>query len=264
MLRVNEYVKVSNVEEAYELLKKNRLNRIIGGMLWLKMQDITVPTAIDLSGCGLDQIEENENEITIGAMVTLREIETNPLTSTLYNGMIKTSVKDIVGVQFRNLATIGGSIFSRFGFSDILTSLLCLPVDVVLHHAGRVSLKEFVNMPYDRDVLTHIIISKKDGNACYLSERRSATDFPVLAVAVSYIENTWNIAIGARPKKAHLLTTTLSKEISDEELKTLCTEILETMEFESNMRASKQYRELLAETLTLRAIRSIMEVSKCK
>ena len=43
-------------------------NRVLGGMLWLKMEKISVGTAIDLSALGLDTIEETDTEFAIGAM----------------------------------------------------------------------------------------------------------------------------------------------------------------------------------------------------
>ena len=58
-----------------------------------------------------------------------------------------------MGVQFRNLATVGGSIFGRFGFSDVLTLFLALDAQVELFQRGTVPLEEFVQMPPDRDVL---------------------------------------------------------------------------------------------------------------
>ena len=56
MIKIKNYKKVENLEEAWELNQK-RTNRIIGGMLWVKMSDANVQTAIDLSGLGLDQID---------------------------------------------------------------------------------------------------------------------------------------------------------------------------------------------------------------
>ena len=49
-----------------------------------------------------------------------------------------------MGVQFRNSVTIGGSIYSRFGFSDILTSLLTLDTYVEMYKGGIIPLKDFV------------------------------------------------------------------------------------------------------------------------
>ena len=50
----------------------------------------------------------------------------------LTHGAMRESVKDIVGVQFRNLATVGGSIFGRFGFSDVLTLFMAVGASVEL------------------------------------------------------------------------------------------------------------------------------------
>ena len=61
MLTIKEFRKVQSLEEAYELNQK-KTNRIIGGMLWMKMQTGNVNIAIDLSGLGLDTIEENDEE----------------------------------------------------------------------------------------------------------------------------------------------------------------------------------------------------------
>lgn len=263
MLRMKEYVKAKSVEEAFELLQKNRKNRIIGGMMWMRLQDVQIPVGIDISDCGLDQIEETEDEVKIGAMVTLRELETSPVIQGLYNGVISSSVKDIVGVQFRNTATVGGSIYSRFGFSDVLTSMLALTCDVVLHKGGRMSLAGFAARPLEmeeKDILTHIIIKKGPGKACYLSERRSATDFPVLAVCVAQIDGEWRISVGARPARAKLAKMPCcaaggfdAKKAANE------------FDLYSNMRGSWEYRKLLAETLIGRAVKSIeaMEEEEC-
>lgn len=69
-------------------------------------------------------------------MVTLRELETNKLLNELTYGAFSESVKHIVGVQFRNLATVGGSVFGRYGFSDIITLLVALNAEVQLY-AGK-------------------------------------------------------------------------------------------------------------------------------
>ena len=49
MLTIREYKKAESLEEAYTLNQK-KSNRVIGGMIWLKMETLNVGTAIDLSG----------------------------------------------------------------------------------------------------------------------------------------------------------------------------------------------------------------------
>ena len=59
MIKIREYVKAESLEEAWELNQK-RTNKILGGMLWLRMGKRNVQKAIDLSGLGLDTIEETD------------------------------------------------------------------------------------------------------------------------------------------------------------------------------------------------------------
>ena len=61
MLNIQNYKRVESIEEAYELNQK-KANRIVGGMMWMRMGDNRINTAIDMSGLGLDKIEEKEDE----------------------------------------------------------------------------------------------------------------------------------------------------------------------------------------------------------
>ena len=67
VFRADDYVKVTSLAEAYELCQK-RSSLVVGGMVWLKMGNRVVTTAIDLSGLGLDTITETEGEFVIGCM----------------------------------------------------------------------------------------------------------------------------------------------------------------------------------------------------
>ena len=132
MVTIQNYIRVKSLEEAYQLNQKKG-SCIIGGMLWTKMQNRTILTAIDLCDLKLDQIEETENEIIIGSMVSLRQLELHRGLNNYTQNSVRDAVKDIVGVQFRNLATVGGSIWGRFGFSDVLTVFLAMDTYVELY-----------------------------------------------------------------------------------------------------------------------------------
>ena len=144
MITIQTYTRAKSLEEAYQL-NQNRRNRVIGGMLWVKTGSGSVNTAIDLCDLGLDSIEENDEAFTIGASVTLRQLETHERLAAYTCGAVRNAVKDIVGVQFRNMATVGGSIWGRFGFSDVLTVFLSMDCDVELYRGGV--------MPLDKDYL---------------------------------------------------------------------------------------------------------------
>ena len=249
MIKIKEYVMAESLEQAYELNQKKR-NCIIGGMLWLKMGNRMVPTAIDLSNLGLNTIEENEEEFSIGCMTTLRQLEQHEGLNSYTNGAVSESVRSIVGVQFRNLATVGGSIFGRFGFSDVLTAFLVLDSYVELYKGGVCPLAEFASRKRDNDILVRIIVKKTKGHYAYQSYRNTKTDFPVLAVAMAQAEDGVKVAIGARPQRAEVRIAT---DLERDTLKALA----DSFAYGSNMRASAEYRKHLAKVLLKRAAEEI-------
>lgn len=76
MLTIKNYLRPKTPQEAYDLVQK-RSNVILGGMLWLKMQNRRVDTAIDLQDLGLSYIRQEEDGVHIGAMTSLRTLETS-------------------------------------------------------------------------------------------------------------------------------------------------------------------------------------------
>lgn len=254
MLTIQKYIRAQSLEEAYQLNTK-RSNRIVGGMLWMKMSDGNVNTAIDLCDLGLDQIEETEEEFSIGAMVTLRELEKHVALNDYAKGAVADAVKDIIGVQFRNLATVGGSLWGRFGFSDVLTVFLAMDSYVELYKGGILPLKEFAAMDYDNDILVRLIIKKTPIDISYKTVRIQRTDFPVLTCAVSKIDGKYQTAIGARPGRARLVADEngiLAEGITSESADAFANYAAENTETGSNVRGSAAYRTHLVKVLTKR------------
>ena len=251
MMTIREYKRAESLEEAWQLNQK-KPNRILGGMIWLKMETINVGTAIDLSGLGLDTIEETEDSFSIGAMVTLRQLEQHPGLAAYTHGAMRETVRHIVGVQLRNLATMGGSIYSRFGFSDVLTMFLAMDCDVELYKGGILPLQEYAQRPYDRDVLVRLIVKKTPMRLYYQSVRNSQTDIPVLTCASVKDENGYRFAIGARPARAQIYAQPVDRtaeqmaEVVRAEIKT-----------GSSLRGSAEYRRHLAGVLVRRAAQAL-------
>ena len=230
MLTISNYVKAKTIEEAYEL-NQARNSRIMGGMMWMRLGNARVKTLIDLSGLGLDKIEEKNHVFRIGAMCTLRQLEQCEELREAYGDGIAAAVRHIVGVQFRNQATVGGSIYGRYGFSDVLTALLALDTFVELYNGGTIRLSEFVNRKPDKDILLSIIIRKGKRQFRYQSVRRTKTDF-----------QHWEIPDDA----------------SEEEIAKYASEAAAEFTYGTNMRGSADYRRHLAEVLLRREISSIL------
>ena len=259
MLTIKEYIKAESLDQAYELNQK-KSNRILGGMMWMRLGKGNVNKAIDISGLGLDQIEETEEEFSIGAMVTLRQLENHPGLEAYTQGAIQESVRHIVGVQFRNLATVGGSIYGRFGFSDVLTAFLAMDTYVELYKGGRISLEEFSKRKPDRDILVKIIVKKEPLHIVYLSQRNTKTDFPVLTCTVSQRETSWEAVIGARPQRAVIVRddeNIMGEKFSPENALKFARFVSEKISTSSNMRGSAEYRKIVAQVLVKRACMQI-------
>ena len=278
MFYYNQYVRAQSLDEAYELYQK-KPNFVLGGMLWLKMKNKTLGTAIDLCDLGLDQIDEDENEFRIGAYATLRQIETHEALNAYTHGAIAESVRHIVGVQFRNVATVGGSIWGRFGFSDVMTIFRALGAKVQLHKAGIMDLDEFAALPRTtRDVLVSVIVPKNAKGVVYLSQRNQSTDFPVLTCAVANRSGRYVAVIGASPYMAEPVwdedgildgiadaktdsNAALTDNAENNAKIDKCAEyVAEHIRFGSNIRAGAEYREIICRVLTRRAVTQSLDI----
>ena len=278
MFYYNQYVRAQSLDEAYELYQK-KPNFVLGGMLWLKMKNKTLGTAIDLCDLGLDQIDEDENEFRIGAYATLRQIETHEALNAYTHGAIAESVRHIVGVQFRNVATVGGSIWGRFGFSDVMTIFRALGAKVQLHKAGIMDLDEFAALPRTtRDVLVSVIVPKNAKGVVYLSQRNQSTDFPVLTCAVANRSGRYVAVIGASPYMAEPVwdedgildgiadaKTDSNAALTDNsennaKIDKFAEYVAEHIRFGSNIRAGAEYREIICRVLTRRAVTQSIDI----
>ncbi len=278
MFYYNQYVRAQSLDEAYELYQK-KPNFVLGGMLWLKMKNKTLGTAIDLCDLGLDQIDEDENEFRIGAYATLRQIETHEALNAYTHDAIAESVRHIVGVQFRNVATVGGSIWGRFGFSDVMTIFRALGAKVQLHKAGIMDLDEFAALPRTtRDVLVSVIVPKNAKGVVYLSQRNQSTDFPVLTCAVANRSGRYVAVIGASPYMAEPVwdeegildcladaktdgnAALTDNSESNAKIDKFAGYVAEHIRFGSNIRAGAEYREIICRVLTRRAVTQSLDI----
>lgn len=258
MYTMRNYVQAQSLEEAYELRKKNKNNVILGGNLWLKMTTRDLVTGIDLCNLGLDQIEEDDEGYSIGCMCSLRALEINASMEKEFDGAIKDALRHIVGVQFRNTATVGGSIFPRFGFSDVLTILAALDCEIELFDKGRVSIKDFVQESPDNDILVKVHVKKDKRKVAYETIRMTETDFGVLNAAVAFKDGNYTICLGAAPRRAKIVEAEPCHNWEDQEAREAwLEEIVDQFVFGTNMRGSKEYRRAMAKVLITRAVERV-------
>ena len=253
MAKYRNYVVAQSLEEAYALnAKKSAV--IVAGNMWLRMCGLNKQTAIDLSALGLDKIEETEDAFVIGSMATLRQMETHAALNAAFGGVFRDALAPIVGTQFRNTATVGGSVYSRFGFSDVSALLLALNAQVMLHARGAVKLSDYQQEAWDRDVIAHIRVPK-GRRAAVQSVRASATDIPLLVCAAAQMEEGLRIVLGARPARAVIAADSVPLDADA----AVFARIAQQTAFGSNRRASEAYRRAVAPVLMARAVQAVRE-----
>jgi len=262
-LTLGRVVQPDTIEEAYQALTEHKDSAVLGGCAFLLLGSRKIGTAVDLSRLNLDYIKEQDEHIEIGAMATFRDVETSPVLQAYFSGVLPGAAGCVMGVQFRNIVTVGATVYSKYGFSDLITPLMALDAEVELFKGGRMPLAGFMEQPAARDILTRVFIKKSPMKAAYQNLRNSATDYPILNVAVSLLHNRWRVVVGARPQRAQiapLASEALSRGTPNlESVDRAAGLAAEELPFGNNNRGSAEYRKAMCKVLIKRAVTEVLE-----
>ena len=264
-MKVNEYYRASSLEDAYLKLQADPKNVILAGGLWIKKMGQSVNTLVDLSTLGLNQISENKDEVIVGSMVTQRDFEKSEIVNRLFNGAVAFSTREVMGVNFRNIATIGGSIMGRYPFSDVICGLLPYDVSLEFYPKQSMSLEDYLNYKGKLNaILVAIHIKKANGVGFYKKVKTTSLDFPIINFAIAKANGKYRIAVGARPMVAALAHKAMDylnglDKIDQESYKKAAEIASEELSYLDNKDASKEYRLDLTKVYVRRGLE---EVSK--
>lgn len=200
MYDIKEYIKVSSLDEALDILDKRKEARLIcGGTDVLikvregKLSDLVLVDISDITD--LHRIEKKEDgSITIGPAATFTEISENPLIKA-YLPMLAEAVSLVGGPQIRNMGTIGGNVCNGATSADSATTLLVYNARLEIRSAQssrQVALKDFYAGPSkvkleEGEILAAIHIDEKDyagGAGAYVkTSTRKAMDIATIGTA---------------------------------------------------------------------------------
>lgn len=261
-MKIQQYVKPTSIEQAYELLNEKKDNAILGGGAWLKLTNKSVDTLIDISALPLQGISVEDSVIHIGSQTTLHQMETSEILQEYANGILAKAAKSIMGMNVRNIATIGGSIMGKYSFSDIITPLLALDATLIFHHQKPQKLSNYLTTRHpEKDVLVAIELSRKPCTAYFYNVKKTALDFAVINVAVT-LGTSVTIAIGARPGGAVHATNAMAylnalDNVTVEDIEKAALLAQEEIHVSDNFRAQKEYRELLVHVYVKRGLKEV-------
>ena len=260
MYQAEEYRRAESVEEAAALLRDDGKSAVIAGGMWLRMGSGVYSRLIDLSRLGLDRITETESAVELGAMTTLRQLETSELLRRCFGPVFSECTAPIVGVQFRNSATVGGSVCGKYAFSDVIPVLLSLDAEAVTS-AGTYPLEQYLEENHGRELLIFLRVGKDGRRSAYRTQRNSATDFGNLDLCVARLSGgEWRVSVGARPGRAVRCREAEAALAAGD--RRAAAEAVAALSYGDTFRASGDYRRALSGVLLRRACAAIEEEEK--
>jgi carbon-monoxide dehydrogenase medium subunit len=200
-----------SLQEASRLLKdKGPGGRFLAGgtdlVIAIKEKGLIPKYVVDLKKIpGLAGIRENpDGTITIGAVTTMREVETSPLMTGKYPFLAQ-SAAEVGSIQIRNRATIGGNMANATPSADVAPSLIALEATArIVSATGErtVPLEDFFRGPGQTvmnsdEILSEITIPKTAPRLVgeYIKfSPRDMMDLAYVGIAVVY-------ALGEREKR---------------------------------------------------------------
>jgi len=123
---IQEYLRPDTIEEALQLKKKYKdcACYYAGGTQINSEPNDAIEIVISLENLALNQIEEKEDAIYIGAMTTVDTIATSNFLQKVNLTTLMKVAQEIGTPQIRNLATIGGNIAIHKASADFVPCLL--------------------------------------------------------------------------------------------------------------------------------------------
>ncbi len=275
------YLAPKTIDEACKMLEKygDKAKVKAGGTdLIIKMSNriLTPEYIIGLKNIEeLDYIKFDENEgLKIGALAILSDIANNPIVKEKYPA-ISHAASVTATNQVRNMATLVGNLCNAAPSADNAPTILALGAKIVLHSlkGDRVMpLEEFFKGPgltvlEKNEIVKEVIVpipEKNSGMSFLKASQRGKVDIAAVNVGVYLTVNDKvvqdiNIFLGAVapvPIRAmNAENACKGKEITDDVLYDAGKKATEDASPITDMRATREYRLVLVEVLTRRAIR---------
>jgi carbon-monoxide dehydrogenase medium subunit len=276
-----EMYQPTSVQEASRLLKENGPGgRFLAGgtdlVIAMKEKGLAPKYVVDLKRIpGLTGIRENSaGSTTIGALTTMREIETSPLIKRRFPFLAQ-SAAEVGSIQIRNRATVGGNMANATPSADVAPSLIALNAIARIIGANgerTAALEEFFRGPGQTvmtvdEILTEITIPKTLSRLVgeYIKfSPREMMDLAYVGVAVAYTLGEQERCEGVRivlgavaptPIRARRAEAVIEDQVLTEALAEKAGEIAaEESKPISDVRSSADYRRAMVGIITKRAL----------
>jgi len=284
-----ELLEPNSLDEAFRLLSEygDEARVYAGGTALVKLMKkrLVHPSyLVNIKGLkGLHYIREDEEGLKIGALATLREIETSPLVRQRLK-VVGEMVHTIGSVQIRNVGTLAGNLCFADPASDPAPILIALGANLkIASSEGEriLPVEKFFTDFYETalsqgEILEEIQIPflPKDSGAVYLKHTmRVAFDLAVVGAAVKLDVNAKDdVCMSSKIVLGGVASTPVRVKKAEELLKgkvindTLITKVAMAASTEvdpiQDVRASAEYRREMIEVFVERGLQKALERAK--
>lgn len=257
MISTTTVISPESAAEAYDAYHSTDSAILVAGAQEINKREGHYDLAIHLRNAGLDYIEDRGDEIAIGAMTTMREIETSSLLKELAGGVIVECLKEFGDTGLKSKATIGGLIALKKPVSLLIPILLALTTDVLLEGKGRMDLNDYLYCPPMGEMIKEVIIQKELVYTTYQVCQSKQGETIHLVGAASMWDDHWRIVMGGRPGLAQIAEKA-SIVLSDKGTgarENVAHLVSEELEFSSTPDCTEEERRLLAIDVVRRLIK---------
>ena len=205
-MTVRSYYQPESVPEALRLLEEHGPDLLVmaGGTVAMPLvnEGISLPSAVmGLRRAGLDRIEEADDVVLIGAAVTL-----TALTGKAPIQLLRTAARRTASWTIRNMATVGGNLFTPPPGGDIAVALLALDAHVTMAGPGgsrTVPLAGFYTgfMTTDLrpgELVTSVELPRETGVATFTKFGRKHANTPAVVTVAARLTMDGAVVSGAR------------------------------------------------------------------
>ena len=248
-----EYVRATSLEEALDAIAQPDAKAIAGGQSLipvLKLRIARPKRVVDIERIGLDQIEQREGELAVGALVTWDRLSRAEEVARPALAALVDCARHVGDLQVRNRGTIGGSLVHADPASDLPAVVLALGARLVLRSRDgerTVDANEFLVGPFTTalapgELLSEIVLpvpERRSGSA-YVKVEHPASGFALAgAAALVAADGGRRVAVTGVAARATLLPEDGS---------------VEGLEVYGDRFAPEPYRRHLAGVVTRRAL----------
>jgi len=282
-----EYHVPDSVSDAIGMLKRygSEAKLLSGGMSLIPLMKLRLAEPahlIDINRIsGLDQIEEADGFLTIGALVREANLEKSVLIRSKYPLLLDTTLV-IADPLVRNRATIGGNLAHGDPANDHPATMLALEAELVV--AGPQGERKIPVTGFFTDLFTtalssdeilteiRIPIPPPGSGGAYFKLERKVGDFATAGVAAQLTVGKDDVCervgigltnVGVTPVKAEKAEEALrGKKIDGESIKRAAQLAAQESAPTADLRGSEEYKRDLVRVLTVRALNRALERSR--